>query len=61
MINGQVAAPMASKTDPVVMQTVNNIDMSIERVEVQDSTDAEIIYTERERTFRRLATTGGGK
>lgn len=61
LINGQVAAPMASKTDPVVMQTVNNIDMSIERVEVQDSTDAEIIYTERERTFRRLATTGGGK
>lgn len=61
MINGQVAAPMASKTNPVVMQTVNHIDMSIERVEVQDPTDAEIIYTERERTFRRLATTGGGK
>lgn len=61
MINGQVAAPTASKTDPVIMQTINHIDMSIERVEVQDPTDAEIIYTERERTFRRLATTGGGK
>lgn len=61
LVSGQAAAPMASKSEPVVMQTVNHFDMSIERVEVQDPTDAEIIYTERERTFRRLATTGGGK
>ncbi|WP_339292735.1 hypothetical protein MKY48_08700 [Paenibacillus sp. FSL W8-0187] len=61
LVSGQVAAPTASKTDPVVMQTVNHIDMSIEHVEVQDPTDAEILYSERERTFRRLATTGGGK
>ncbi|HAF97547.1 hypothetical protein [Paenibacillus lactis] len=61
LVSGQAAAPMASKSDPVVMQTVNHIDMSIERVEVQDPTDAEILYTERERTYRRLAMTGGGK
>lgn len=61
LVSGQAAAPMASKSEPVVMQTVNHIDMSIERVEVQDPTDAEILYTERERTYRRLAMTGGGK
>ncbi|PJN56111.1 hypothetical protein PAEVO_28340 [Paenibacillus sp. GM2FR] len=61
LVSGQAAAPTASKAEPVIMQTVNHIDMSIERVEVQDPTDAEILYTERERTFRRLATTGGGK
>ncbi|MBO2942813.1 hypothetical protein JJQ72_02285 [Paenibacillus sp. F411] len=61
LISGQAAVPTASKTDPVVMQTVNHIDMSIEHVEVQDQADAKILYTERERTFRRLATTGGGK
>ncbi|WP_339271746.1 hypothetical protein NYE54_09310 [Paenibacillus sp. FSL K6-1330] len=61
LVSGQVAAPTASKTDPVVMQMVNHIDMSIEHVDVQDPTDAEILYSERERTFRRLATTGGGK
>lgn len=61
LVSGQAAAPTASKSEPVVMQTINHIDMSIDRVEVQDPTDAEILYTERERTYRRLATTGGGK
>lgn len=61
LVSGQVTVPTASRTEPVVMQTVNHIDMSIERVEVTDPTDAEIIYSERERTFRRIATIGGGK
>ncbi|KOP64358.1 hypothetical protein AMS62_03110 [Bacillus sp. FJAT-18019] len=61
LVSGQVAAPMASKSEPTVMQTINHFDMSIEHVEVQDPTDAEILYTERERTARRIATTGGGK
>ncbi|MGG3278790.1 hypothetical protein [Paenibacillus solani] len=61
LVSGQVAAPMASKSEPTVMQTINQIDMSIDRVEVQDSTDAEILYSQRERTARRLTTMGGGK
>ncbi|MGG1879364.1 hypothetical protein ABDI30_17570 [Paenibacillus cisolokensis] len=62
LVTGEIPAPAASKAEPAVQQTItNHFDMSIEHVEVQDPTDAEIIYTERERTYRRLVTTGGGK
>ncbi|MPY20043.1 hypothetical protein [Paenibacillus glucanolyticus] len=61
LISGHAAVPAASKTEPTVMQTINQFDMSIERVEVTDPTDAEILYSQRERTARRLTTTGGGK
>lgn len=44
-------------------QTVitNHFDMSVGSVTIEDQTDASIIYTQRERSARRLATTGGGK
>lgn len=62
LVTGEMPAPAASKAEPAVHQTItNHFDMSIEHVEVQDPTDAEIIYTERERTYRRLVTTGGAK
>jgi len=54
-------APLADRA-PVPQQIIHNtFDMSIGTVEVSDQPDAEILYTERERAARRLATTGGGK
>lgn len=53
----------ADRSQAAVPQQIihNTFDMSIGTVEVSDQTDAEILYTERERAARRLATTGGGK
>lgn len=48
---------------PVQPQQIihNTFDMSVGLVTIEDQPDAEIMYTERERAARRLATTGGGK
>ncbi|MGP0583707.1 hypothetical protein [Paenibacillus timonensis] len=55
------AAPVFDSSPSPVQHIENHFDMSVGTVEIGDRTDAEIIYTERERTARRLATTGGGK
>lgn len=48
---------------PVQPQQIihNTFDMSVGSVTIEDQPDAEIMYTEREKAARRLATTGGGK
>ncbi len=54
--------PPADRAPAAPQQIIHNtFDMSVGTVEVNDQTDAEILYTERERAARRLATTGGGK
>ncbi|GGH17347.1 hypothetical protein [Paenibacillus segetis] len=56
------ALPVFDRSDSKGQTVINNnFDMSVGTVEVADSADAEILYTPRERTARRLATVGGGK
>lgn len=62
MLDAPRTLPADRSPAPVPQQIIHNtFDMSIGTVEVSDQTDAEILYTERERAARRLATTGGGK
>jgi hypothetical protein len=62
MLDAPRTLPADRSPAPVPQQIIHNtFDMSIGTVEVSDQPDAEILYTERERAARRLATTGGGK
>lgn len=55
------ALPAYDRGQASPQQVINHFDMSVGNVEVTDGADAEILYTQRERTARRLATSGGGK
>lgn len=60
----RLTAPIASPAVERVatqhqQQIVNHFDMSVGTVQIEDQTDAEIMYTERELAARRLATMGG--
>lgn len=56
-VTSSAAVPSAAP----IQHIENRFDMSVGVVHVEDQTDAEILYTEREKAARRLATTGGGK
>lgn len=60
-LTAPVASPALSRPAAPVQHIENNFDMSVGSVTIEDQPDAEIMYTERERTARRLATIGGGK
>lgn len=60
-LTAPVASPALSQPATPVQHIENHFDMSVGTVQIEDQPDAEIMYTERERTARRLATIGGGK
>lgn len=60
-LTAPIASPALSQPATPIQRNEYNFDMSVGAVTIEDQTDAEILYTERERTARRLATIGGGK
>lgn len=60
-LTAPVSSPALTQASTPIQHIENHFDMSVGTVAIEDQTDAEVMYTERERTARRLVATGGGK
>lgn len=60
-LTAPIVSPALNRPAVPTQHIENHFDMSIGTVAIEDQADAEILYTERERTARRLVATGGGK
>lgn len=60
-LTAPISSPALNQPATPIQRNEYNFDMSVGAVTIEDQADAQILYTERERTARRLATIGGGK